>query len=67
VRLRINGIPEDMVQDVVNIEEFIIGKGLLPERVVVELNLQSVPRSHWRSVPLKNDDAIEIVSFVGGG
>lgn len=66
MQVRINGTPAAL-EEAVNLEQLIIGRGLIPERVVVELNLQIIPRNQWRTVILKDDDAIEIVSFVGGG
>jgi thiamine biosynthesis protein ThiS len=66
MQIRINGTPA-AIEETVNLEQLIIGKGLLPERVVVELNLRIIPRSQWRTVLLNDDDAIEIISFVGGG
>lgn len=66
MQVRINGTPAAL-EEAVNLEQLIIGKGLIPERVVVELNLRIIPRNQWRTVLLKDDDAIEIVSFVGGG
>ncbi len=66
MRIRINGTLDDAVE-AINIEQLIIGKGLIPERVVVELNLRIIPRNLWKTVLLKDDDEIEIVSFVGGG
>lgn len=66
MNLRINGTPAAL-EKAVNIEQLILGKGLMPERVIVELNLRIIPRNQWDTVLLKDDDAIEIISFVGGG
>lgn len=41
--------------------------GLDPLRVAVERNLEIVPRSSLGDVLVENDDAYEIVHFVGGG
>ncbi len=38
-----------------------------PQRVAVEKNGQIVPRASFRQEALCEDDAIEIVCFVGGG
>lgn len=66
MQMRINGTPYTL-EGVTNIEQLIIGKGLIPERVVVELNLRIIPRSLWKTALLNDNDEIEIVSFVGGG
>jgi sulfur carrier protein len=49
------------------LHELITGKGLIPERVVIEVNLEIIPRERWPSISVREDDQIEIVSFVGGG
>lgn len=37
------------------------------ERVAVELNANIVPRAKLHNTILKDDDKLEIVTFVGGG
>lgn len=37
------------------------------QRIAVELNRSVVRRVEWESTPLKDDDRVEIVHFVGGG
>ncbi|MBI5366950.1 MAG: sulfur carrier protein ThiS [Planctomycetes bacterium] len=41
--------------------------GVTPEGVAVELNLEVVPRARLAQVRLQEGDAVEVVSFVGGG
>lgn len=41
--------------------------GMEPRRVAVERNRQLVPRAQFADAALEDGDAIEIVSFVGGG
>jgi len=41
--------------------------GINPRSVVVERNLQIVPRSEMENEPVGEGDAIEIIRFVGGG
>ena len=40
---------------------------IIPERVVVELNMMMLKRSQLPSTLLKTGDCVEIVHFVGGG
>ena len=40
---------------------------VVPERVVVELNLKILKRAEHPASVLKDGDRIEIVQFVGGG
>ena len=37
------------------------------DRVAVELNREIIPRDRWPETPLKENDRLEIVHFVGGG
>lgn len=50
-----------------NIMDYVLLKGLKPETVVVELNGNIIKRDIWREVQLKDNDRMEVVSFVGGG
>ena len=36
-------------------------------RIAVELNGEIVPKSQYSETALKDDDSVEVVSFVGGG
>jgi len=37
------------------------------EKVVIEVNLDIIPKDDWSTRALKHDDEVEIVHFVGGG
>ena len=50
-----------------NIMELISGRGLVPEHVVVEHNFRIAPKEEWLGIMLKENDNVEIISFVGGG
>ncbi len=47
--------------------EFLIEMGLNPRLVAVEYNGEILARSVWGSTILVADDALEIVTIVGGG
>ncbi len=36
-------------------------------RIAVEINLEIVPKNQYDSTVLKDQDTVEVVSFVGGG
>ena len=38
-----------------------------PKTVVAEVNQAIIKREHWPQTPIKENDQIELVSFVGGG
>jgi len=64
--IKINGKSEEVKMHS-NIAELILGKSLCPDNLVLELNYRIVPRQDWQNVVLKENDTIEIISFVGGG
>lgn len=67
MNIRINGEDVVLSHETMNLHELITEKGLIPERVVMEVNLEIIPRELWPLVQLREHDQIEIVSFVGGG
>ena len=51
----------------VSIEKHLLDAGYNTKRVAVELNGNILKKSQYAATYLKDDDCIEIVSFVGGG
>ncbi len=49
------------------LEEFLIEAQFPVKQVAVERNGDIVPKSEFQSVQLKQEDHLEVVSFVGGG
>lgn len=66
MNVHVNGVSTE-VQEGISILNFVIKKGLNPGTVVVERNLDIVPREKWDTVFLTQEDQLQIVSFVGGG
>ena len=66
MKLKIKGKDVSVGQEK-TIAELLLGKGLYPERIVVEHNLKIVPKEEWHRTMLGDNDTVEIVSFVGGG
>lgn len=64
--IKLNGKPEEVKVNS-NLSELILAKGIRAENVVIEHNLRIVPQREWLNTPLQENDAIEIVSFAGGG
>ena len=64
--ITINGKSEE-IKIQLNLAELILSKGLCMNNLVVEHNSCILPKHQWQSVTLKENDTIEIVSFVGGG
>ena len=49
------------------IAEYLRNTGYNADRVVVELNLQIISKDKYSELTLKENDAVEILNFVGGG
>ena len=50
-----------------SVSEMIKDLELDADKIVVELNLEILPKDEYDKTILKEDDKIEIVAFVGGG
>lgn len=50
-----------------NLLEYLKEAGFEPERVVVERNLEIIPQEKLGNVIIQDEDAIEVLRFVGGG
>lgn len=66
MQISVNGKEENLKQPM-NILDFLISKGLDPDRVVVEYNYEIVKKEEWSSIILKENDQLEVLRFVGGG
>ena len=49
------------------ISEYLTSSGYDAKRVAVELNGDIVPKTKYSEIMLKDEDTVEVVSFVGGG
>lgn len=66
MQIKINGKSET-IEKKLTIAQLVCDRGFLPERIVVEHNLEIVPKDDWHRIVLDDDDNLEIISFVGGG
>lgn len=64
--IKING-KKETIGTPVNLIELVLDKGLVPDHIVIEHNFRIAPKDEWPDIRLKENDNIEIVSFVGGG
>ena len=64
--IKVNGQELENVNEI-SLEEFLINKGYLVERVVVELNGEIIPKAQFNQTNIKDGDSLEVISFVGGG
>jgi thiamine biosynthesis protein ThiS len=42
-------------------------KGVEPDSVIAEVNLELIKKNDWERTPLNEGDTVELLSFVGGG
>jgi sulfur carrier protein len=66
VHVTING-EQKVVPEALTVRTLLEHLGVRGERVAVEVNLEVVKRATHSTHAIKDGDAIEIVSFVGGG
>lgn len=66
MRIRING-KDEAVDGGSTLHDLVARRGLKAERLVIEHNSDLVPPEKWVSVAIKENDVIELISFVGGG
>ena len=50
-----------------NLLEYLKTSEFEPDKVVVERNLEIVPRDELGNVTIQEEDSIEVLRFVGGG
>ena len=63
--VRING--EEKAIAGRNLLEYLNEDGFETERVVVEKNLEIIPKDQFGQVVIQDEDVIEVLRFVGGG
>ena len=64
--IKVNGDLTEQLEGL-TVNEFLQKNGYKKEYVAVECNGQIVPKKEYDTVVLKNQDSLEVVSFVGGG
>ena len=66
MRVRINGENETIDRGL-NLAKLVERKNFFPGMVVIEHNFRIVPKEEWLEVILRENDQVEILSFMGGG
>lgn len=64
--VKVNG-EQISLQEPCTVEQFLIQRKYPLGQVAVELNGNIVPKAQYAQVILKDEDTLEVVSFVGGG
>lgn len=63
--VRVNG--EEKNAAGMTIEAFLLQEGYRLDRIVVERNLEIVPKEQYAMMILQDNDSVEVLRFVGGG
>lgn len=63
--VKINGEEKEIACK--NLLEYLKETGFEPERVVVERNLDIIPKDELGNTIIQDEDVIEVLRFVGGG
>jgi sulfur carrier protein len=66
MRVAINGKFGELKEGI-NVENVLLNYKIKPEGIVVELNQKIIKRDEWQKIVIKENDIIELISFVGGG
>lgn len=64
--LTLNGKQESIGKPL-SLDALVAAKGLCADKIVVEHNFNIISKEDWPKIMLKDQDMIEIISFVGGG
>ena len=62
----LNGKTVDLQEDIC-IEQLLKYYNLNPQKVVLEVNMEIIDDEVYSTYVLKNQDTVEVISFVGGG
>ncbi|MGH7198267.1 MAG: type I DNA topoisomerase, partial [Candidatus Omnitrophota bacterium] len=66
ITVKLNG-EKRALQTPLSLTELLAQLSIPKEKVVIELNLEIIPKDRWDAARLKDGDEVEIVHFVGGG
>ena len=64
--LTLNG-KQESIDKPLSLEALVTARGLCPDKIVVEHNFSIISKEDWPKITLKDQDILEIISFVGGG
>jgi sulfur carrier protein len=66
MRIIVNG-KEKIVKNNASLSDIIKELRSTPKRVIAEVNGKIVKSENWNSANIKDNDVLELVTFVGGG
>ena len=62
----LNGKTVDLKEDI-SVKDLLENYDINPQKVVVEVNMEILDDEVYSTYLLKNEDTVEVISFVGGG
>ena len=62
----LNGKTVDLKEDI-SVKDLLENYDLNPQKVVVEVNMEILDDEVYSTYLLKNENTVEVISFVGGG
>lgn len=65
MQIKVNGKHETV--EPCSIADYVQAKGLNPTSLVIECNRKIIKQDRWDAVQIKDNDTLELLSFVGGG
>ena len=66
IQISVNGVSEEL-STTPTIHQYLKGKSINPEHVVVEVNKSVVKREKFENFFFQDNDTVEVMRFVGGG
>ncbi len=66
MKINVNG-KDEVIETGVSIGEYLTGRDLAFDKVVVEHNRVIIDQADYETIELKDKDLLEILRFVGGG
>ena len=66
IEIQLNGKPHSLSEDV-NVDSLLEELSIPKGKVAIELNRKVLHKENYTKTLLKNNDQVEIVTFIGGG
>ena len=66
IEIQLNGKPYSLIEGV-NIDSLLEELSIPKDKVAIELNRKVLHKENYTKTVLKNNDQVEIVTFIGGG
>jgi sulfur carrier protein len=65
MEIHLNG--EKKISNAKTLLDLVLEQGLDPSSLIAEVNFEIIPQENWKALLIREEDTIELLSFVGGG